>query len=209
MRPLLPLLPCSVFFVFVIALPLAAADPAAGEIKLREALRDTMLQLRAAQGDIANLQAAQTALADEKKTLAEKYEALKKQTAAEHAAMDKTAGNLSALAAEQKAEIGRLKETLEKTNAELQKTADAGRAAEAQRAKLSVENNVLQRKVADREAKNLALFMVGNEILTRYEDFSLGNALAAKEPFVGTTRVRLENLMQDYEDRLTEQRMRP
>ena len=81
--------------------------------------------------------------------------------------------------------------------------------AEAQGAKLTSENIILERRVADRETKNLALFMTANEILTRYEEFSLGNALRAKEPFIGLTRTKLENLVQDYQDKILDQRVKP
>ena len=63
-----------------------------------------------------------------------------------------------------------------------------------------------RRKVDDREAKNYELFKLANEILTRYEKFGLGEALTAREPFTGLTRVKLENLVQDYQDTLSQQR---
>jgi hypothetical protein len=68
---------------------------------------------------------------------------------------------------------------------------------------------VLQRRVAYLETKNVQLFTLGNEILSRYENFSLGNAISAKEPFVGVTRVKLENLVQDYSDKLLDERATP
>jgi chromosome segregation ATPase len=78
-------------------------------------------------------------------------------------------------------------------------------ATEAQRAKLAACDVVLRRTVADRETKNLALYQLANEILTRYEKFGLGDALLAKEPFIGVSRVKLENLVQDYKDKLRDQ----
>jgi hypothetical protein len=50
---------------------------------------------------------------------------------------------------------------------------------------------------------------LSNEILTRYEKFSLGEALAAREPFIGLTRVKLENLTQDYSDKISKQQAKP
>ena len=66
--------------------------------------------------------------------------------------------------------------------------------------KLNDEAVILRRKVDDREAKNYELFKIANEILTRYEKFGLGEALTAREPFTGLTRVKLENLVQDCQD---------
>jgi hypothetical protein len=79
---------------------------------------------------------------------------------------------------------------------------------ESERTKLAGQVIELQRKLADRESKNLALFKLANEILKRYQRFGLGDALAAKEPFTGVARVKLENLVQDYQDKLADQRVK-
>ena len=188
---------------------LHAAEPANDTAALRTALRDATLQLRTAQGDLTAAQAAQAALAAENKTLAAQVEALKKQIAADRVAAEKPLAELTAQNAEQKTAITRLNEALQAAKAEGEKSAQAARAAEAQGAKLTAENLAFERRLADREAKNLRLFVLGNEILTRYEEFSLGNAIRAKEPFVGLTRTKLENLVQDYQDKLLDQRVRP
>ncbi len=80
---------------------------------------------------------------------------------------------------------------------------------EGDSAKLANDVVLLKRQVADRETKNLALFKLGNEILTRYEKFGLGEALLAREPFTGITRTKLETLVQDYSDKLADQRIKP
>ena len=185
------------------------AEPAgSGDERMRAALRDTTLQLRSAQADLAGAQSAQAAVVAEKKELAEKYDTLKKQVVADRVAAEKKATGLTTQVAELKAEINRLGAALEKSKVEGAQTARAAHAAEEQGTKLAAENLVLQRRLADCEQKNLALFLVGNQILTRYEEFSLGNALRAKEPFVGLTRTKLENLVQDYQDKLDNQRLR-
>ena len=76
---------------------------------------------------------------------------------------------------------------------------------ETERAKLAAQALQLQRTVADRETKNLTLFKLASEILTRYENFGLGDALLAKEPFIGVSRVKLQNLVQDYQGKLRDQ----
>ncbi len=53
------------------------------------------------------------------------------------------------------------------------------------------------------------LYTTAIEILTRYEKFGLGDALAAKEPFIGVTRVKLETLVQGYEDKLSNSKSNP
>ena len=189
---------------------LIAAEPAGdGGDRLRAALRDTTLQLRTAQSDLANLQATQAAIAEEKKSVLDKYEALKKQVIADRSAADKSSATLTAQLAGEKTQVARMETALAAAKAEAEKNGQAASLAETQGAKLNEQNIELQRRVADREAKNLALFLLGNEILSRYEEFSLGNALRAKEPFVGSARTKLENLVQDYQDKLADQRVRP
>ena len=78
---------------------------------------------------------------------------------------------------------------------------------EAERAKVAAQAIMLQRVVEDREIKNLELFKTGNEILDRYEKFSMGDALGAKEPFIGITRVKLQEFIQDYKDKLAAQKI--
>jgi len=204
-----------ILLALTLALLLSAAGLAAaetvndGNAALRAALRDMKQQLNLAQSDLAALQATQGAVTEENKALTAKYEALKKQIATDRSAADKSAAALSAQVADQKDVIARLTVALEKAKAEGEKAAQAAQAAEAQGAKLTTEGIALERRIADREAKNLALFLVANEILTRYEEFSLGNAIRSKEPFVGLTRTKLENLVQDYQDKILEQRVRP
>jgi chromosome segregation ATPase len=190
---------------------LSAAEPASsdGTAALRVALRNKALELQTVQSDLATLQASQGAMVEENKVLAAKYETLKKQIATDRVVTDKSAGALTAQLAEQKLTVARLNEALGKATTQGEKAAQAARAAEAQGTKLTNENILLERRAADREAKNLALFLVANEILSRYEEFSLGNAIRAKEPFVGLTRTKLENLVQDYQDKIQEQRVRP
>ena len=189
---------------------LRAAEPAGDpSASLRTALRDTTQQLRSAQGELTAAQAAQAALTADKKSLTEQLEALKKQIVVDRTAAEKTTGTLAAQNAEQKAVLARLNEQLAQARAEGEKSASSARTAEAQIAQLTAENIAQERRLADREAKNLKLFTLGNEILSRYEAFSLGNAIRAKEPFVGTTRTKLENLVQDYQDRLLDQKVKP
>lgn len=190
------------------ALPLQAADATSpAEAKLRDSLRTTLLQLRDAQAAAVTLQADNAALADDKKALTARADALQKRLVADKAAADKAAEALTAKLTADAAEITRLKDALAKSEAALKDSVADAQAKEAARAKLAADAIVLQRLVDDREAKNRALFKLGNEILIRYEKFSLGEALAAREPFVGLTRVKLENLVQDYQDKLSDQRV--
>lgn len=184
------------------------AEPAGADSALRDKVRALTLQLRTAETERANLQMAQTALAEEKKVLTQQVELLRKNAIEDKKIADKKVADQEARLAEKEAEAAQLKESLERWKTGYDKASELARSVDAERAKLATEIIELQRLVADREQKNRALFKLGNEILTRYEQYGLGNALLAKEPFVGSSRVKLENLVQDFQDKLLTEKVR-
>ena len=155
-----------------------------------------MLQLRTAQNDRAVLQASQAENEVKLKKLTAQVEALTKEaTVAEKAKAD------------QQAQLAKFKEALQNWEVAYKQAVEIANAKETARSNLANNVMALERQVADQKSRNAAMFRTANEILTRYERFGLGEALAAKEPFVGVTRVKLENLIQDYEDKLVDQRI--
>jgi chromosome segregation ATPase len=179
------------------------------EAKMREQLRATMLQLRTAETERATLQAAQAQAAEENKALTEKLESLTKQSATNQEASEKSIADLNARVAERDTKITQLDESLAKWKKAHEEAAELARKKEGDRASLAQQKIELERVVADQRTKNAAMFKLGNEILGRYEKFGLGTALAAREPFVGTARVKLQNLVQDYSDKLADERIKP
>ncbi len=175
-----------------------AADQAAADNRMREALRNTMLQLRSCENERATLQAAKTAADDANKSLTAEVDSLKAKSSKVEKAV-----------AEQAVEIEKFKSAIEKWQAAYKQATDLAGNKEAERAKSAEKVVLLQRQVEDLQRKNASLFQVGNEILTRYEHYGLGDALRAKEPFTGITRVKLENLVQDYRDELADQKVKP
>ena len=179
------------------------------EERLRGQLRSTMLQLRDAQNQVATLQSAQAEYEKEKKALSDRVDELTKQSAADKDAATKTIADLNAKVTDQTSMISQMKDALDKWKAAYNKAVEVANTKEAQRAKFESQATVLQRRVEDDESKNLALYKLGKEVLNRYERFGLGTAITAREPFVGTTRVKLENLVQDYSDKLMDQTIKP
>lgn len=177
----------------------------AAEARLREGLKNTMLQLRAAEAEKATLQAAQAKTAEEKKTLETQLQAMTKQSTEDQGKISEMREEL----VERANAITRLNEALEKWKKAHGEVTSIAQEKETERAAAASRNVVLQRKVEDQQRKNAAMFKIGNEILTRYEKFGLGHALTAREPFVGITRVKLQNLVQDYSDKLQDEKIRP
>ncbi len=186
------------------------ADPAMAVLKrMRDQLRNVMIQQQKTEAERATLQAANVELEEKLKTLDAKFKALAKESNAQKDVADKTIVDLKAKVMEQEREHARLQESLASWKAGHQKITDAAKKIDAQRAELAARVILQDRKVADYQRKNDELFKVGSEILTRLEGFGLGTAIAAREPFTGNMRVKLETLVQDYSDKLVDGKIKP
>jgi hypothetical protein len=193
-----------------------AQQPSPAEARLRETLRTTMLELRTAQTERANLQAAQTALETANKTLTaeaetmkKKFDALTAQAAADQASARKEIDDLTGRLAERETELTRHREALEKWKVAHQQVMNLARKKEDARAAAAQKTIELERTVAAHEKRNVELYKLADEILTRYSKFGLGEAIAAREPFTGLTRVKLQNIAQDYKDKLLDNVIQP
>jgi hypothetical protein len=205
------------FFLLLSAAPAVADDAAANHTddRMREALRNTMLQLRDAQNQVATLQASQAASDQQNADLKAKLDtqtaqlaAVSKQAADDQADSQKTIADLKSQVADQTAEVGRYASAIDEWKKAYAQVTDQSKAREAARIDLAGKVIVLQRMVDDRERQNLDLFKTGNDILDRYEKFSLGDVLASKEPFIGVERVHMQEEVQDYKDKLLDSKVR-
>ena len=186
-----------------------ADQPSPAEQKMREALRNTMLQLRTSETERANLQASQAELQAKNAALTAQVEALTKQLADDKGKAEKTIAEHVDTLAKREGELVQTRESLEKWKASHAKLTELAKATEAARAGFQSKSIVLERRVDDQQRKNDAMYRLGMEILQHYENFGLGTALTAREPFIGITRVKFENLIQDFSDKLTDARIKP
>lgn len=187
----------------------AAEAPNPVEAKLRDSLRATTLQLRDAQTQVATLQSTQADSDQKIKDQSAQIAALIKQGAADRELAQKQLAEARALAGKQSDEIERLKTDLAAWKTSREQIAKIAETKEAERAALETRVIELERQVDDQQRKNVAAVKTGLEILERYEKFSLGDAISAREPFVGLTRVKLQNLVQGYHDQLVDQKIKP
>ena len=186
-----------VWAVIAAACATMAVSPAAAqsmEDKLREELRATVTQLHQIQDDQAALQAQKAAAEQER-------DALKAQLAtanAQLARIPKPPGVSPAL----ETEIAKYKDAYAQVSANAQQ---AQAARDKLQAGLANSQNILNAC----QAKNIQLLDMGNEILASFESFDFGDALGANEPFIAIRRVELENLAQDFGDRLYDGKFDP
>lgn len=204
----------SLFLLFLFTIPLQAAEEVDPSIKLREQLRSVLLQLRSAQTESANSQATAAAAEAKNKeltgqiaTLEKRIEALGKQINDDKISADESIATLNNKLVASEKRIVEFTEALAKWKDGYQRAAAVARSKEEERAALAGEVIVHKRTIADRERKNIALFNTSNEILDRFESYALGKALSAREPFIGTSRVKVENLVQGYQDKILDNRI--
>jgi chromosome segregation ATPase len=182
----------------------AEEDPTA---KFREALKDTMLKLRAAQTDLANAQAAQYAAEAKATELTAKTESLAKDLANERNTSTNMIADLNKKIADRDNSILELNAALAKWKKSYGEVAKLASKREGQRAQLDTKRIELERKVQEEQQKNIEMYQAGMEILDRYEKFGLGDAILAREPFTAAKRVKFQNLVQDLSDKLTDARI--
>ncbi|GGF47770.1 hypothetical protein GCM10011611_62720 [Aliidongia dinghuensis] len=203
-------------------LPLAPARADGDtETRLREALRSAISQVRSLEDQQAALQAKQAESDKQNEALRQQVDGLTKQLAegsgakpASHkgedqAAYEQAVAEFNRKISAQNDAIGKMGETLDKWKAAYNEAATVARAKEAERAQLAGKVDGLGKRAESCEAKNTALFKLGNEILDRYAGVDIGDALGASEPFIGTKRVELQNIAQDYQDKLLDQKATP
>ena len=176
---------------------------AADDDKVKETLRNLTLRLRTAETEQASLQADKAQLEQDKKALADQTDLLTKAAASDKTTITK----LTSKVTEQEATISQMKDALAKWKAAYEQINAGAQKLKTERDKATSEEILAKREVADREMKNRELYRLANEILTRYEKFGLGDALAAREPFTGITRTKLENQVQGYSDKIADARV--
>ena len=205
------LTPVLLLLVCAATLPAAEeADPAMAVMKrMRDQLRTVMIQQQKTEAERATLQAANVELDEKLKKLDSSFKKLGKEKNDEKDAADKTIAELKAKVMLEEREKAQLQEALANWKAGHQKLTETARKIEAERKELSARVILQDRKVADYQRKNDELFKVGSEILSKYEGFGLGTAIAAREPFTRNMRVKLETLVQDYGDKLVDNKIKP
>lgn len=188
--------------IAALAAAFLAATPAMAdeetENRLRAALRDATAQLRVVQEQNAELQtkvAAQSAAPPPAPVKVEKSGISK-------AAYDKAVSTLTHRIADSD-------QAAAKWKAAYDQAMESAHGREAEQQKTIAELTGFKDRTQVCETKNAKLFEIGNELLDRYRNIDFGDTLAAREPFIGTKRVELETLAQDYRDKLSDNKVKP
>jgi hypothetical protein len=186
----------------------AAEEVDDGSAKLREALRNVTMQLRTTQTEAATAKASQGQAEMKNAELTKQLDALTKQIVIDQSKAKKDIETLELKNDESDKKIAALEVALAKWKEGYNKAAQLAMTKDKQCLQLADEKSVANAKLRDARYKNLQLFTTANEILKRYEGFSLGQAIKAREPFTGITRARLESFVEEYRDKVNDQRLK-
>lgn len=185
------------------------------EERLRAQLRITTAQLQQAQNELAARKAGGPAAPAAAPAAAptDQVEALRKDLArarAELSAERSARAQASDNAAQLRTQAQALNEKAAGQVAQYREAYDGllkmARAADAERQRLAAEATLQATALGQCEAKNLQLYAMGQEILRAYETVDLGNVFASRQPFAAQSRVKFEQIAQQYGDKLYEGR---
>jgi hypothetical protein len=201
----------------------AVGQSASQEDRLRDALRKTTVDLRAAQDSQVALQASLEQAQKERDALQQQVAQLNAQSA-QRQAEPAPAAPAPAAPPQPSAEEQQLRaavDTLKRQNADLQagvkkwqaayqQAASVAQAKDAESRQLAASNRIVGATLGVCEGKNTRLLAVANDILHLYrqQDFK-SLLLMSYEPLLGYKKVELENIVQDNEDRVRAQKYYP
>ncbi|SEH32931.1 hypothetical protein [Magnetospirillum fulvum] len=183
------------------------------ETRLRDALRSAIAQSRTLEDERAQLHAKN---AENQKLI----EALKAQlesrpapgrtaAAPDRAILDRMEAEFNRRLAANSETVAQAIAAQEKWKSAYQEAVAVARAKEAERAQLAGQTETLTRRAESCETKNAALYKVGAEILDRYAARDIAETLLDRDPFLGIKKVELQTLVQDYQDKLLDQKAVP
>jgi chromosome segregation ATPase len=197
---------CTLAIALLSGVPFASAqEKDSAEDRLRAALRSATQRVRELEDQNAQLLAKQSQAdrerADliEKETAAEKELAgLRQQVTQDKSTLDQTTGRLQAQ-----------EQNTAKWQSSYQEAADAARTRDADAKRLDALLAKSRDRIRACETKNVDLVKLGNEVLDLYDHQDLFDRVAGAEPLTKLKRVEMENALQDYDDKMRDDRVSP
>ena len=161
-------------------------------------------------GEVRRLQQVQRQLEQEKNQLAEQKAAAETELGAVRKKVDGESRRAAALSRD----VGALRAArdataskLAETEAELRKTLEARRAAEAEGKRLQAALAAEKQQLQVCTERGQELRKVSNEILGLYEKKSCLDSSLQREPLTGLKRIEIENAVEDMREKLDSQRV--
>lgn len=197
-----------------IALSLVFTSMTVSEVHAQAARRDdggSARVINKLQAMVREMTAERDALKSENDKLAAEIETLKEQHEASVSREEKLSGELDTQKSTNEAVRGRLDQTHEK----LVEVVEKYKVLDQSKNQLSLEHAELQKlqeftvsELDSCEDKNIKMYQATRDMLKDYSGQSLWSRLVKAEPVFQFKSVELENIIQEYEDKLIEQKYR-
>lgn len=185
----------------------------------REGLRRAQQLVQQARQEKTALEAKMAGVEAEKATVTQEKDKLASQVRGAQAKAKEASAKSQQLLAERDALVtekqGLLsqKAELEKRLADMTaKQADTERllnTMQVQKKQADATLETRERQLASCEVKNVKLYQHGRDLMNQCQDQNASGKLLRMEPFTGIKRVELENLLEEYRDKLDGQKMLP
>lgn len=190
----------------------ALAQEASLESRLRDQLRAVTGQLQQAQNELAQIKAGATSGAAAKPAAAPaETDALRAELAQSQAQLARERDARGRRDAQFATAQQQSQETLDKAGAQVAQFRAAyaellkmARDTESERHRLTQAAALSQTAIEQCTARNQQLHAVGMEVISAYEKLDIGSVLSARQPFAAQSRVKLEQIAQQFGDRLYE-----
>ncbi|WP_402719763.1 hypothetical protein [Janthinobacterium rivuli] len=176
------------------------------EERLRAELRNVTAQLQQTRGELELLKAKGVPAAKAApEAAAPASDGLKKELARSQSQLAQERAQREKLAAEQQRGAAAAQEataSLTQYRQASERLAATGKQLEAERARLDGEVTSQRGALARCESKNAQLYAAGQDILQAYEGLDVLDVMKARQPFAAQSRVKLEQIAQQYGDQL-------
>ncbi|MGK5035245.1 hypothetical protein [Janthinobacterium sp. LB3P118] len=176
------------------------------EERLRAELRNVTAQLQQTRGELDLLKAKGVPAAKAAPVAAAAGDGLKKELARSQSQLAQERAQREKLAAEQQRSAAAAAQEAAANLAQYRQASEqlaaTSKQIEAERARLDGEVASQRGALARCESKNAQLYATGQEILQAYEGLNVLDVMQARQPFAAQSRVKLEQIAQQYGDQL-------
>ena len=176
------------------------------EERLRAELRNVTAQLQQTRGELEMLKAKGAPVAKAVPAAAEPAsDGWKKELARSQSQLAQERAQREKLGEQQQRSTAAAQEaaaSLAQYRQASERLAATGKQQEAERARLDGEVTAQRGALARCESKNAQLYAAGQEILQAYESLNVLDVMKARQPFAAQSRVKLEQIAQQYGDQL-------
>jgi chromosome segregation ATPase len=186
-----------------------AADSDPRAVREREMLRRAQEALRQSQEDNSELGRAKTDAEQKLKAAGEQLESARNVSKSAQSALRTQLQGATAAQTDLTQQLERAKQQIATLTAEQQATSKRLSARESELKQAGQDLQASKTATASCEAKNLKLYEYSDELVQRYQRKGVWAALAQKEPVLGIKEVGIENVVQEYQDKLASQKIAP